>query len=98
VSQLQELEAEKAAIEAKIAILESVPEDLFHFGTVVLFAATGGVKWYVVKTGEELWSKLSGGAEQDLASWVLEAVESNIGYFELYELKVEETPFYTHTP
>jgi hypothetical protein len=99
MSTLTDLQAEQAAIQAQINILTAVPEDTFHFGTIVLFAAAHSVKWYIVKVGEELWSKLSSeGGERDLASWFLEAAESHIGYFEAYEMTVAETPFHTYTP
>lgn len=84
-----------ADLQAKLAILNGVAEDTFSFGTVMVFAAGlgGATKWYYHKTQEETWvSDL--GEEKDLASWILVARESNIGYFEVYELRVQPTPFY----
>lgn len=89
----QEIINQIAALQNKLAVLNSVPEDLFNFGTVVVFASPGH-KWWRVKTEEETWKDFSTNEEKSLSEWVLEAKQSNIGYFEVYELKVQPAPFY----
>jgi hypothetical protein len=93
VGQRQVLIAKIAELQAKLNILNAVPSDTFNFGTVVVFAAANNVKWYYNKTAEETWAD-SKGVEKDLATWILEARESAIGYFEVYELRVQPVPFY----
>jgi hypothetical protein len=90
-----DLKAEIAALQARLVILNSVGEDIYSFGTVALFSAnSNSSKWYYKKVGEELWKQVNGSVEKSLAEWVLESVESSIGYFEVYILVVPELPFY----
>ncbi len=86
-------------LQAQLDILNSAPEDTYSFGTVAVFAAATGDKWYYVKIAEESWSKLKRSSASTeiaraLSEWILHAVNSNIGYFEVYILTVEETPIY----
>jgi predicted DNA-binding protein len=89
-------------IQGQLSILNGVPEDTFNIGTVVVFASglSGAVKWYYVKMAEEVWMRLNGsssGTGKPLNEWALDAVEAHIGYFEVYELKVQPTPIYSHS-
>ncbi len=93
MSQKSEIEAQIAELQAQLAILNGIPEDTFYFNTVVVFASSSG-KWYYVKIGEELWRNLITGVEKDLASWVFDATQSNIGYFEAYALIAQPSPWY----
>ena len=81
-------------LQTKLAILNRVPTDSFAFGTVVVFSAATGVRWRFVKTAEETWLNLQVGGERTLAEWVLDGEESEVGYFEVYELRVQPTPLY----
>lgn len=96
MSQRSEIQAEIASLQVQLGILNRVPTDSFNLGTVVVFAAgnSGSVKWYYNKVAEETWANSATGVEKDLAGWILETMESNIGYFEVYELKVQPTPFF----
>lgn len=89
-----EIQAQITALQVQLGILNSAPSDTFPIGTVVVFSASSGSKWYRVKTAEETWKNLLGAAEKTLAEWILESMESNIGYFEVYVLKVQETPIF----
>lgn len=90
-----ELEEEIAALEAQLAILNSVNEDTFNIGTVMVFSmATPVAHWYYAKTAEETWLDVKNGGEQPLANWILDTVEANVGYFEVYEMRAQPTPFY----
>ena len=89
-----ELNAEITEAQRKLAILNSAPSDTFNLGTAVVFSAANGFKWYYVKTSEETWLDLRSGNAKDLASWILEAKDSAIGYFEVYELRPQPAPVY----
>lgn len=93
MGQRQVLIAQIAALQTRLDILNAVPDDLFSFGTVVVFSAANNVRWYYHKTAEETWTSNTG-VEKDLAAWILTAKESSIGYFEVYELRVQPAPFY----
>ena len=88
--------AKITALQVQLAILNRVPPDTFTFGTTVVFASGPGgkYKWYYVKTGEETWMNFKDGTEKDLARWILAAMESDIGYFEVYVLVVQSTPIF----
>lgn len=98
----EDLQAKLDSIQAKLNVVNRVPEDRFSIGTIALFSAATGLKWYYVKIGEESWTSLKGNlpgeglpsGSKSLAAWILYAVESNIGYFEVYEMKVHPTPFF----
>lgn len=97
MGRLSKLQKEKEAIQDRIDKFLSVPEDTFPLGTVMLFSAASGAKWYIRKNSEESWIKLTGtGVAQELATWILEAVESSIGYFEVYRVVTQETPFFVN--
>jgi hypothetical protein len=89
-------------IQSKLDILNRVPEDTYPFGTIIRFAANGNaVKWHIMKIDEESWIKIGPGfnssttVAQSTGDWILEAVDSNIGYFEVYVLTVGNAPIYT---
>ena len=84
-----------AKLQEELATLNQAPTDTFPFGTVVVFSAQSGVKWYYVKKGEEIWKPLSNtGAECSLAECILTAKKSGVGYFEVYVLITQEPPIY----
>lgn len=92
----EKLQQEINERQQKINILNGVPEDRFTFGTVLRFASNGNtVKQHLIKVAEENWENVTGGEGKDLASWILEYIESGIGYFEVYELRVHPAPFYS---
>jgi len=78
-------------------ILNRCPTDIYPLGTIVRFAANNNTtKWHYLKVGEESWSYLeSRTVDKELARWILEAMESTIGYFEVYVLTVAATPIFT---
>lgn len=96
MTQKQKLQAEIVVLQDKVNILNRAPADTFNFGTVVVFASGQGgrVKWYYVKVAEETWQDMKNNSEKSLADWILNAHESNIGYFEVYELKPQPAPIY----
>jgi hypothetical protein len=91
-----DLVAKKNRIEKQLTILDRVGEDTYPIGTIVLFSAESGDKWYYLKVDEESWRYLSSvtGIVKQLRQWVLEAEQSGIGYFEIYKLLPDKTPFY----
>lgn len=81
----------------ELAKYDSVPEDRFHFGTILQFVTNSGLKWYIIKTGEESWSNLKANpaeGSKTLAEFILTAVNSNVGPFEVYEFNPKPQPFY----
>jgi hypothetical protein len=94
MSRKTEVQAQIASLQTEYTLLNRVPSDAFSFGTIVVFASATS-KWYYLKVAEETWRSMQGTTqEKDLASWVAFAYESAIGYFEVYELKVQPTPFF----
>lgn len=97
MSLLTSLQAQKADIEAQIAILTSVGEDVFSFGTIMLFSYQNGAKRYYVKVEEESWEKINDVmAARPLREWILLAKEGSGTYFEVHKLSVTDPdhPFY----
>lgn len=94
-----ELIAKKDRIDKQLSIIDRVGEDKFPIGTIALFSANTGDKWYYIKTGEEEWRYLHAsttrGIVKQLREWILEAEQSGIGYFEVYRLLAADTPFYS---
>lgn len=93
MSRISMIQAQIAELNRQLGILNSAPADTFPLGTVVVFNAATGSKWYYFKVAEETWASKDG-EEKDLASWILEAMDSNIGYFEVYKLLVSPTPIF----
>ena len=97
---LQDLQAQKADIEAKIAILQGVDEDTFNLHTVAQFSAASGSKWFYLKIGDEQWLRLTvisssqGANTRQLREWIYEAKTSDVGYFEVYMMSPAANPFY----
>ena len=91
----EDIQTNIAKLQAELALLNSVAEDTFSFGTVVVFSS-GSTKWHYVKVAEEAWKPMGSSSvpERSLAEWVLNAVQANIGYFEVYVLTVAATPFF----
>jgi hypothetical protein len=91
-----ELQAQITLLQAQLAQLNSIPEDTFPFGTIAIISyGPGGVgKYYRVKVEEETWKNLVNSDEKSLSEWIVEAIDSNIGYFEVYVAVAEEVPFY----
>ena len=91
-----DLLAEKAEIDRKLAILNRSPSDIFPIGTIAVFTSNSGHRWHYRKTAEETWVEMQGNfSENDLASWILISEESNVGYFEVYIMTAAATPVYT---
>ncbi len=88
-----ELQAQVAALQLKINVLQSVGEDTFPLNTVALLSSATS-KWFYRKTAEESWLDLNSGKIKQLREWILEAKESPQGYFEVYILTVPNTPYY----
>lgn len=88
MSRKTEIQDRIAKLQAQLAIINRTPSDTFHIGTVVVFSSNQNkVHWYYAKTGEEAWLDLKDGTvEKPLADWILNAVESGIGYFEVYDM------------
>lgn len=89
-----EIQAQIAALQTELAALNRAPSDTFSFGTVVVFSPATGAKWYVVKTADETWKSFQDGTSKDLASWIAEGLESNVGYFEVYTMAVSGAPIF----
>lgn len=83
--------------QAQLTVLNRVGSDTFSIGTIMLFSAASGAKWYYVKIAEETWASLRGGnpGTKALEEYVLDAVNSEIGYFEVYEVSIKPAPFFT---
>lgn len=91
-----DLLAEQAEVNRKLAILNSAPSDTYNLGTVVVFASgAGGVnKWHYVKVNEETWKDFQSNGTKSLAEWILFITDLNVGYFEVYVLTVAPAPIY----
>lgn len=92
----QRLLDQKAEIDQKLSVINRVPEDTFNFGTVLVFSARTGHKWYYVKINEETWQdkQSNDGAVAPLVDWIFDAINSNIGYFEVYVMTPAEIPIF----
>lgn len=89
----EEIEGQIAKYQKQLANLNRMPEDRFSIGTMMVFSSESA-KWYIRKVGEEAWTKLNSSTQTDLAGWILEAEESNVGYFEVYEMRTQPNPIY----
>jgi hypothetical protein len=95
MSQITDLQAEIAALQARLTVLNRVPADTFFFGTVLRFQH-GATMWHYIKVEQETWADMKTGVEKDLPSWVLDALDALSGaYFEVYEVRPQPTPFFT---
>lgn len=89
----QDIEAHIAHYQEQLAKLNRMPEDRFNIGTMMVFSAQGGTKWYIRKVAEEAWTKLNSSHQNDLAGWIFEAEETG-SYFEVYEMRTQPQPIY----
>ncbi len=92
-----DITAQIASLQSELNTLNRVPDDTFNLGTVLVFSANSNTThWYIRKTGVEAWTSMniSPPVTKDLSSFVADALESNVGYFEVYELRVQPTPFF----
>lgn len=97
MTKLQELQEQIAELQAEVNILNSAPSDTYPFGTVVRFVANSNTtKWHYIKTSEETWLSMEASSSRSLSEWILDAVNSDIGYFEVYLLTVAGSSFYSH--
>ncbi len=93
-----ELQAQIAALQLKINVLQSVGEDTFPLNTIAQFNfATGTRSWYR-KIAEESWVDIqNGGSSKQLREWILKYKE-DLGstYFEVHILVVtdENNPYW----
>lgn len=93
----QDLLDQIAELQAEVNILNTAPSDTYPLGTVVRFVANSNtIKWHYIKTSEETWLSMESSISKSLSEWILDAVDSSIGYFEVYLLPVADTPFYSH--
>lgn len=97
MSRRDRLIAQIAELESELAVVNRVPEDTFNLGTIALFSPAAGPKWYYVKTAEETWRSMQANdsAAGPLVDWVILALDSNIGYFEIYTLAPAANPIFT---
>jgi hypothetical protein len=101
MSRKTEIQSEIASLQAKLNILNRVGDDTFNLGTVLVFAAKNNtVHWYIRKTNIDTWISMTTAnptpiLSKDLFSFISDALESDIGYFEVYELRVQPNPFFT---
>jgi hypothetical protein len=90
-----EIQAKITVLQTQLGILNNSPSDTYPIGTMVVFSAAAGQRWYRLKIAEELWRNMTNvNEERSLAEWILAASESNIGYFEVYVLTVAATPIF----
>lgn len=97
VSKRQELQQAIDQLNAQLTILNSVPTDSFPVGTVVVFSSNNNTRhWHYRKLVNELWTPMAYNSKKELPleEWILQAKQTDIGYFEVYVLTVAETPFY----
>jgi hypothetical protein len=91
-----ELNAAHAAEQSKLALLASLPEDNYPFGTVAIFAWTNGRKHFI-KEAEEAWRSMSSGSvlQKELAYWIYtERVTNPALNFEVYIMTAAALPVY----
>ncbi len=87
-----------AELQLLLGRYDATPEDVFHFGTIIRIAANNNMtKWHIIKTAEDTWRYLGGnGVERTLAEWILQATDSDLGYFEVYVLEPGSIPIYVN--
>ncbi len=87
--------AQRAEIDRKLAIIDRVGEDTFPIGTIVIFSSANE-KVHFLKTGEEAWRYMTSsvGTTKQLRDWILDWEDSPVGYFEVYRYTPADTPFY----
>jgi hypothetical protein len=91
-----EIVSQIADLEQTLSVVNRFPADTYNLGTVVVFAADhNNLQWHYIKVAEETWKKFGTSAEATLAKWILSAIQSDIGYFEIYVLAVAPNPIYT---
>lgn len=102
MSEKAQVQTQIAALQAKLVILNRIPEDTFPFGTILRFAGSN-FKWHYMKVEEESWTPLNGGSSTSgsyslgphpIDYWVVSALDSNIGYFEIYVLSPAASPIF----
>jgi hypothetical protein len=89
-----DLLAEKARIERDLVIVDRAGEDTFPLGTITLFAM-GSQKAYFLKVAEESWRSMASSTPTRQLREIILEWENYGGYFEIYKLLPEATPFYT---
>ena len=85
-----------AALQTELAALNRVPDDTFNVGTVLVFASAGNTRhWYIRKTAVNTWMSLTSvPTSGEMLSFISDALESDTGYFEVYELRPQPAPFF----
>jgi hypothetical protein len=93
----EDLQAQLDATQRKLNLLNGFPEDTYNLGTVIVMAAgpQGMVKRYFVKVEEETWTDIKTNTQNDLASWIMQAIDAPTGYFEIYKMTPGATPIYS---
>lgn len=92
----ERIQKEIEKLQRQLEDLNKAPEDIYPIGTVIIFA-TAQQRWFIEKVAEETWQKIKQGIDrkqQSLAEWILEAEESNVGYFEVYVTQTMPEPIY----
>lgn len=93
-----EINTQISKLQNELTALNRVADDTFNVGTVMVFSAKNNtVHWYIRKIAVDTWTAMeaSGSLSKDLASFIADALESDVGYFEVYELRVQNNPFFT---
>ncbi len=98
MSLVTDIQDQIAALQAKLALLQSIAEDTFNLGTIAQFSPASGQKVFYLKTAEETWAKISvtgpSSGGKPLREWIVDFKESPIGYFEVYMMTAAAVPFY----
>lgn len=82
-------------LNGQLAFLNRIPEDKFPIGTILVFSASHAEDWYILKTAEGTWKNFTRNTiTRSLAEWIEEENNADVEYFEVYELKVQPTPFF----
>lgn len=90
----EDILADIASLNAKLAILNGIDEDTFNFNTVAQISFANGQKIFLLKVGEERWQNIKTNIQKELNTWIFESTQGNLGYFEVYIMTAGEVPFY----
>lgn len=92
-----DIEKEIAQLQRKLDRLNDVPADTFAIGSILLLKAANR-EWYIRKVATDAWiSSAVGGEERAVQEHILRAEESNIGSFDVFELRPRNVAFFTYT-
>ena len=98
MSTLTDLIAQRDALNAKIALFATFPEDVYNLGTVALFVYQENTQHiYYRKTAVELWKPIANSATggKPLSDWIYDFKTGFPSeYFEVYIMAPGATPIY----